>query len=48
MPYASTFLFLYNPVGLFGANTAVYVSTGLILAETSVWLLRNGRPNHKK
>jgi hypothetical protein len=48
VPYASTFPFLYDPVGFFAANTAAYISTSLILAETSVWLLLNGRPNHKK
>jgi hypothetical protein len=52
VPYASTFLFLYNPVGPFAANKAgtfvPCVSISLILAETSVWLLRHGCPNHKK
>jgi hypothetical protein len=54
--YRSTFLLLYNPIGLFAANKAgtfvPHVSISLIPAETSVtdqhWSLRNGRPNQKK
>jgi hypothetical protein len=56
VPYASTFLFLYNPLGLFTADKAgtfvPYVSNSLVLAETSVtdqhWSRSNGPPSQKK